>query len=215
MTWRRFTGPVALVAVLAVGAVVGFRLLPEAPAQADGYTVEEQRNLGLIDSSGITSGVEQLLDQLAPYTDAENERLPQQIDGAPNGYAQVAVRTDESAVDLYWKGPLPETIDAIVDANPGVEVHLHDVPWSLIELASAQDEAWELLNSPGYEDVEVQSLGVERGARAFFVEVGDVSDERAEEVAAAVERLTGVPAHVDVGHYLVPAVGVADDSETA
>lgn len=128
MTWRRFTGPVALVAVLAVGAVVGFRLLPEAPAQADGYTVEEQRNLGLIDSSGITSGVEQLLDQLAPYTDAENERLPQQIDGAPNGYAQVAVRTDESAVDLYWKGPLPETIDA----NPGVEVHLHDVPWSLI-----------------------------------------------------------------------------------
>lgn|GEM_PF-6785190 len=32
MTWRRFTGPVALVAVLAVGAVVGFRLLPEAPA---------------------------------------------------------------------------------------------------------------------------------------------------------------------------------------
>ncbi len=60
-----------------------------------------------------------------------------------SGFSNVSIDTDAGAVDLYWKGELPRSTAATVDAAPdGTDIRTHQAKYSLADFEEAVPALW-------------------------------------------------------------------------
>jgi|GEM_PF-1669747 len=176
-----------------------------SPSPTPSLSLEELANLGLIDSSGVTPAVQALIDDLDVFINDGDIGVVADVDGKPSGYASFAIRTGQSAVDLYWQGPLPTQMTEIIANHPGVDVHVHQVEWTLAELIVGRDVALELLTSGDFAELDLQTVGPMPDASGLEIWLGDVTTAEVSAVESAVLKATGIPAVVVTGMHIKPA----------
>lgn len=176
------------------------------PAPEPSLTDSELADLGLIDSSGVTPAVQALMDDLDVYINDGDIGVVADIDGEPSGYASFVIRTWESAVDLYWKGPLPAQVTTIIAAHPDVDTTVHQVEWTLAELIVGRDVAVELLTSGDFAGLDLQTVGPHPDGSRLIIQLGEVTPAEVRRVESAVLAATGIAVLIETGVHFKPAV---------
>lgn len=114
------------------------------------------------------------------------------------GYGDLQYDIDAASVSLWWKGPVPRRICALVQAGAGrhVDVDVHEAAYSVGYLLTRPipHQSAEL-DAAG---IRIESVSVARGAAGHHVDisfhgVGGDEDARAALVRRVGEHQTGVP----------------------
>jgi len=148
--------------------------------------------------------------KLYAVIDPEETGFPLPIAGLPSGFAGMYEHNDTGVLDLYWSGPLPESVAAIVaDGNSsGVTLVAHeDAPYSLLEIkdgmaairSSAGTNAFAGLGDP----VELRPGHDGTGIAAVFTV--DSTSTRPKTLASKARIVTDVPVKVEI-------IDAADDA---
>lgn len=153
----------------------------------------------------MSTAVHALIQDLGPFVDDGDVGVVADIDGNPSGFGSIVIRPGPSAVDLYWKGPVPAKVTDIIEAHPDVAVTVRTADWSLAELVAARGTAFDLLASKKFRAIDFQSAGPQPDASGLLIQLGDVTEAQARKVKSATEKATGVTVFVETGVHWVPA----------
>lgn len=126
--------PVAIAGVL-VGGGVAFAASGALDTDSSDAEVVEFPKPEVVIAAGAR---EPFVRDLSELTGEEGTRVPT-IDGIPNGYASVIVDADRTDITLYWKGPVPSSIEALIAQYPKLSVQVVSASYSLNEMADARD----------------------------------------------------------------------------
>ncbi|MFV0373285.1 trypsin-like serine protease [Microbacterium sp.] len=132
--------------------------------------------------------------------------------GEGSGYGSLVTQPGSSVADLYWKGRIPPRVAAVLAANPGIRVRLHEARWSLDELVAARDAAFDLMQVGRFARLDRVAIGPLPDSSGITVLLGAVSAGEARSVDAMLTARTGVRVVVEVDvPEIVPAVARQSD----
>jgi hypothetical protein len=164
------------------------KLEADVPADVlDLYTPQQRER------NAVVGPLAQEIERLAGVTDEWVPGHPRQVEGYLLDVAS------DGALDLYWKGPLPPAVQALIDAHPRVRVTVHEVPYDEDEFLGAQALIMDRLRADPPQGATLDMIDHAPGRSALRVVMLGSLD--ADQVVALEERIatwTDIPAVVEV-----------------
>lgn len=185
-TWR-IVAPIALTSLL-LGAGVTYAAATVGAAEGDSQLASDHPSVEELNLRGVRDAFLRDLEAVAGSEDSSILL----IDGEPNGFASVIIDQLTPSVSLYWKGPLPRSVQRIIAAHPDIDVHVDRAAYSLLEIARAQEALIERLNDALGDSGSVVLVGSESHGAGLklWVRAQDLSEERLRHI---VKEITSVP----------------------
>lgn len=189
--WQRRAVTGAALAVAALAIVVASTWLPRDGA------LQQRSSVGRSTSSTTGTFAPPTTNEGAP--DAAASAFVQRIlpyrDGAVDvGFGNIALEGGPR-VDLWWKGPLPSDVRAVVDAHPNVDLRLHPAKYSWAQLHAAAARV--VFDAPEIRalGIRIDSVGFEEGSSGLNVTYLKEAGAQAADpsrIRAVVARMAGV-----------------------
>lgn len=175
---RSFAAVVGVVALSAAGVVSG----ASAYSSSTGAVGE--------DPASIPADVLAKQDELLAVVEAVEEYVDSQ--GAESGYSTAVIDSDASTVEIYWVGPVPGDVEAILDAAPeAVQTSVISADFTEDELVAASKKITPYIESA--EGLGYIVIRIVTNERLGGLEVRIAGEADFDQVKAELERVAGVP----------------------
>lgn len=141
-------------------------------------------------------------DLVDPYEGPVAEPLP----SGPDRYGEVRIDAERDRVELWWAGPLPKEVRAVLARHPDVTVELHRAEFSSNELRAAADVVAKFLRGGRLgADVTTDAITSDVRRGRLTVHVIDPADTwTVDELHRRLDPLTPVP--LDILHQRRPTL---------
>ena len=206
-----------------VALSAAFALLGGGAAYAGGNVINSTIDIRTADperpnESVLTAEAEQRLAEMRKITepfmalvDPGDTGVAAPIDGAASGFASIIMHVETNTVDVYWVGPIPSSVQAILDSNDKVLVIEHQVDHSLNEMNAAVQRIQAFAASGGIDsEGALLTIGFAQDVQSLTVAVEAASSEVTQaDFEALLNSVADVPLQIEV-HELGSGYGQID-----
>jgi hypothetical protein len=160
---RIFASIAAASGLVAAGAGIGASVATAQQVKPIKMTYVDRSGEPRLTEAGAASQaqLDRVDSQILGLVEPGDSSSPAPINGKVSGFASIVNHPSTGSIDLYWKGPIPEKVAAIVMQSKDVIIRQHDVPYSLVDAQKALARAVDYVDSSGSGTVVAQYLGAD------------------------------------------------------